>query len=117
MPGLSIIIAVLAILPRRTRTSVATRTSLSKEEKHESTGNFARRTHASSSNGSIPCSHLTLCLLDRTPLPAERLFHYERERLIQEEERLQQAMLLCQGDLARLQAQIEVINLELTFLV
>lgn len=53
----------------------------------------------------------------RSPLPAERLFHYERERLIQEEERLRQAMLLCQGDLAGLQAQIEVINLELSFLV
>ena len=53
----------------------------------------------------------------RSPLPAERLFHYERERLIQEEERLRQAMLLCQGDLAGLQAQIEVISLELTFLV
>ena len=49
-------------------------------------------------------------------LPAERLFHYERERLMQEEERLQQAMLWCQSDLAALQAQIEVIRLELSFL-
>jgi hypothetical protein len=49
-------------------------------------------------------------------LPAERLFHYERERLIQEEERLQQAMIFCQGDLAALEAQIEVIQLELSFL-
>jgi hypothetical protein len=44
-------------------------------------------------------------------LPAERLFQYERERLMQEEERLQQVMLWCQNDLAALQAQIEVIRL------
>jgi hypothetical protein len=49
-------------------------------------------------------------------LPAERLFHYEWERLVQEEERLRQAIIFCQGDLAALQAQIEVIQLELTFL-
>src|SRR5713101_1685472 len=49
-------------------------------------------------------------------LPVERLFHYERERLIQEEERLRQAVIFCQGDLAALQAQIEVIHLELSFL-
>ena len=49
-------------------------------------------------------------------LPAERLFHYERERIMQEEERLRQAMLFCHGDLAVLQAQIEVIQLELSFL-
>jgi seryl-tRNA synthetase len=49
-------------------------------------------------------------------LPAERLFHYERERILQEEERLRQAMIFCQGDLAALQAQIEVIQLELSFL-
>src|SRR6266851_10056579 len=49
-------------------------------------------------------------------LPAERLFQYERERLMQEEERLRQAVISCQGDLAALQAQIEVIHLELFFL-
>jgi hypothetical protein len=49
-------------------------------------------------------------------LPAERLFHYERERILQEEERLLQAIIFCQGDLAALQAQIEVIQLELSFL-
>ena len=49
-------------------------------------------------------------------LPAERLFHYERERILQEEERLRQAIIFCQGDLAALQAQIEVIELELSFL-
>ena len=49
-------------------------------------------------------------------LPAERLFHYERERIVQEEERLRQAIIFCQGDLAAIQAQIEVIQLELSFL-
>ncbi len=49
-------------------------------------------------------------------LPAERLFHYERERILQEEERLRQAIIFCQGDLVALQAQIEVIQLELSFL-
>ena len=49
-------------------------------------------------------------------LPAERLYHYERERILQEEERLWQAIIFCQGDLAALQAQIEVIQLELSFL-
>ena len=50
-------------------------------------------------------------------LPAERLFHYERERILQEEERLRQAIIFCQGDLAALQAQIEVIQLELSLLL
>jgi hypothetical protein len=49
-------------------------------------------------------------------LPAERLFQYRRERLIQEEERLGQAMIRCQHDLAGLHGQIEVILLELSFL-
>ena len=49
-------------------------------------------------------------------LPAERLFHYERERILQEEDRLRQAIIFCQGDLAALQAQIQVIQLELSFL-
>jgi hypothetical protein len=49
-------------------------------------------------------------------LPAERLFHNERERILQEEERLLQAIIFCQGDLAALQAQIEVIQLEPSFL-
>ena len=49
-------------------------------------------------------------------LPAERLFLYERERLLQEEERVQQAMIRCQSDLAALHMQIEVIRLELSFL-
>lgn len=62
-------------------------------------------------------AHIMLSGLARArSLPAERLFHYERERLMQEEERLRQAMIFCQGDLAALQAQIEVIQLELSFL-
>ncbi len=49
-------------------------------------------------------------------LPTERLFQYRRERLVQEEERLGQAMIRCRHDLAGLQGQIEVILLELSFL-
>ena len=49
-------------------------------------------------------------------LPAERLYQYRRERLFQEEERLRQAMIRYQGELAGLQGQIEVICLELSFL-
>jgi len=49
-------------------------------------------------------------------LSAERLFQYRRERLIQEEERLGQAMIRYQNNLAGLQGQIEVIHLELSFL-
>ena len=63
-------------------------------------------------------AQIVLSSLARTRyLPAERLFQYERERLLQEEERLQQAMIFCQGDLAALQSQIEVIQLELSFLL
>ncbi len=49
-------------------------------------------------------------------LPAERLFQYERERIQQEELRLQQALMQCQRDLMALEAQIEVIQIELSFL-
>ena len=49
-------------------------------------------------------------------LPAERLFQYRRERLLQEEERLGQAMIRYQNELAGLHVQIEVILLELSFL-
>ena len=49
-------------------------------------------------------------------LPAERLFQYERERIKQEELRLQQALMQCQRDLMALEAQIEVIQIELSFL-
>jgi hypothetical protein len=62
-------------------------------------------------------AQIVLSGLARTrSLPAERLFHYERERIVQEEERLRQAMIFCQGDLTALQAQIEIIQLELSFL-
>src|SRR6266568_7238657 len=47
-------------------------------------------------------------------LSAERLYLYRRERLMQEEERLGQAMIQYQSDLAGLQGQIEVILLELS---
>jgi hypothetical protein len=49
-------------------------------------------------------------------LSAERLYQYRRERLMQEEERLGQAMIRYQYELAGLQGQIEVILLELSFL-
>ena len=49
-------------------------------------------------------------------LSAERLYQYRRERLMQEEERLGQAVIRYQHDLAGLQGQIEVICLELSFL-
>jgi hypothetical protein len=49
-------------------------------------------------------------------LSAERLHQYRRERLMQEEERLGQAMMRYQHDLASLHGQIEVILLELSFL-
>ena len=49
-------------------------------------------------------------------LPAERLYQYRRERFFQEEERVRQAMIQYQNELAGLQGQIEVICLELSFL-
>jgi len=55
-------------------------------------------------------------LVGARSLSAERLYQYRRERLMQEEERLGQAMIRCQNDLAGLHGQIEVILLELSFL-
>jgi hypothetical protein len=55
-------------------------------------------------------------LVGARSLSAERLYQYRRERLMQEEERLGQAMIQCQNDLAGLHGQIEVILLELSFL-
>ena len=49
-------------------------------------------------------------------LPAERLHQYKRERILQEEIRLQQAILQCESDRAALFAQIEVITVELSLL-
>jgi len=49
-------------------------------------------------------------------LSTERLYQYRHERLMQEEERLGQAMIRYQNDLAGLHGQIEVILLELSFL-
>jgi len=55
-------------------------------------------------------------LIGTQSLSAERLYQYKCERLMQEEERLGQAMIRHQSDLAGLQGQIEVICLELSFL-
>ena len=55
-------------------------------------------------------------LVGTRSLSAERLYQYRRERLMQEEERLGQAMIRYQHDLAGLHGQIEVILLELSFL-
>ena len=49
-------------------------------------------------------------------LPSERLHLYERERIAQEEYRLQQDIMRCNGDAAGLHAQIEVLDFELSLL-
>ncbi len=49
-------------------------------------------------------------------LPSERMHLYERERIAQEEYRLQQDIIRCQSDAAALHAQIEVLDFELTLL-
>lgn len=49
-------------------------------------------------------------------LPSERLHFYERERIAQEEYRLQQEIMRCHGDAAALKAQIEVLDFELSLL-
>jgi len=49
-------------------------------------------------------------------LPSERLHSYEKERIAQEEYRLQQDIIRCNGDAAGLHAQIEVLDFELSLL-
>jgi hypothetical protein len=49
-------------------------------------------------------------------LPAERMHLYEQERIAQEEYRLQQDIIRCQGDAAGLYTQIEVLDFELSLL-
>ncbi len=49
-------------------------------------------------------------------LPSERQHSYERERITQEEYRLQQDIIRCNGDAAGLHAQIEVLDFELSLL-
>jgi len=49
-------------------------------------------------------------------LPSERLHLYEKERIAQEEYRLQQDVIRCQGDAAGLYTQIEVLDFELSLL-
>jgi len=75
-----------------------------------------RKAHLQQQKPKLAAQILLSGLARTRSLPAERLFHYERERILQEEDRLRQAIIFCQGDLAALQAQIEVIQLELSFL-
>jgi hypothetical protein len=49
-------------------------------------------------------------------LPSERLHLYEKERIAQEEYRLQQDIIRCQGEAAGLYKQIEVLDFELSLL-
>ena len=49
-------------------------------------------------------------------LPSERLHFYERDRIAQEEYRLQQDIIRCHGDATGLHAQIEVLDFELSLL-
>ncbi len=49
-------------------------------------------------------------------LPAERSYQYEKERLAQEEYRIQQEIMQCNSDAAAIQAQITVIDFELSLL-
>jgi hypothetical protein len=49
-------------------------------------------------------------------LPSERLYSYEKERIAQEEYRLQQDVIRCHSDAAALHAQIEVLDFELSLL-
>ncbi|MGZ3628219.1 MAG: hypothetical protein ACXVDN_11180 [Ktedonobacteraceae bacterium] len=49
-------------------------------------------------------------------LPSERLHLYEKERIAQEEYRLQQDIMRCKGDAAGLHAQIEILDFELSLL-
>lgn len=49
-------------------------------------------------------------------LPSERMHLYERERIAQEEYRLQQDIMRCQGDASGLYTQIEILDFELALL-
>ncbi len=52
----------------------------------------------------------------RQQLPSERLHFYEKERIAQEEYRLQQDIIRCQGEASGLYTQIEVLDFELSLL-
>ncbi len=52
----------------------------------------------------------------QTTLPAERLYHYHRERIEQEEYRLQQAHIDYANQAIALQGQINVLDVELSLL-
>jgi hypothetical protein len=49
-------------------------------------------------------------------LPAERLYSYEKERIAQEESRIQQETIRCNGEVTGIEAQIRVIDFELSLL-
>ncbi len=55
-------------------------------------------------------------LLGIRQLPSERLHLYEKKRIAQEEYRLQQDIMRCQGEAAGLYTQIEVLDFELSLL-
>ena len=49
-------------------------------------------------------------------LPGERLYLYEKDRIAQEEYRMQQDLIRCKSDADALEAQINVIDVELSLL-
>jgi hypothetical protein len=49
-------------------------------------------------------------------LPGERAYHYQRERIAQEEYRIQQEIIRCNNDAVALQSQIAVLDFELSLL-
>ena len=49
-------------------------------------------------------------------LPGERLYLYEKDRIAQEEYRMQQDLIRCKSDADALEAQIGVIDVELSLL-
>jgi hypothetical protein len=62
-------------------------------------------------------AHILLSgLVGRHNLPGERLFHYHREHIAQEEQRIQHAVVCYNSEAAALQAQINVIDVELSLL-
>lgn len=62
-------------------------------------------------------AHILLSgLVGRHHLPGGRLFYYHKERFAQEEQRIQHATICCNNEAAALQAQISVIDIELSLL-
>lgn len=75
-----------------------------------------KKTQLAQQKGRIAAHILLSGLVRERSVPGERLFHSERARIAQEEERLQEAMLRCRHDDAALQAQLGVIDVERSFL-